>query len=92
MFLLRELVLELFVLGRELRLLLEAGLDLGELVLQLEGLRVARVLPLVVHEKAQALRVKLVCLVVDELVEHVSQCRLLLLLLERRLVRRIGQQ
>jgi len=61
----RQLFLHLLILVLQLSLNFKPFLHLCKLFLKLECLSVALGLPLVVHQKAQALRVKLICLVHD---------------------------
>ena len=76
-----KLLLHFFVLCLELCLHFKPFLDLRQLFLKFESLSIALGLPLVVHEKTQALGVKLVCLIADDLFQHICDCCLLLFFL-----------
>ena len=62
-----ELLLHFFVFCLQLSLHLESLFDLRKLLLQLERLNIALGLPLIIHEQAQTLRIKLIGLIANDL-------------------------
>ena len=87
-----QLLLHLFILRLQLSLHLESLLHLRQLLLQLVRLRIALRLPLVIHEQAQALRIKLIGLIAYDFFKDIGYRRLLFLFLCMRLIRPIFRQ
>ena len=87
-----KLLLHLLVLRLQLSLHLESLLHLRQLLLQLVCLHITLRLPLVIHQQAQALRIKLIGLIPYNLLQDISYRRLLLLFLHKALIHPIFRQ